>query len=166
MAQLTPAAKSMIVKQIERSLRPRGGKLVNREGELKEWFIRKLDCIVPMAMVKDDPDIYLVVLSLVRNRSCESLAKQFSHNGVKISPRTLRYRRRQVLESAVDMMPPRMAQGILIYALGESRYRLKGCKKCGGDQYLEIESPWGSGHRDYGKRAWICFSCGKDEPIE
>ena len=169
---LSPQAKALIVKQIERSLHPQSGKLVNHEGELKEWFIRKLDCILPIVFVNGNPDAYLVAMSFTKNRSCESLAKAYSHNGVTVSARTLRHRRRQVLESAVEVMPPLMAQNILMHALGESHFRKDGrCKHlspngfpCGGNQYLVEESPWGPAHEDYGKRAWRCLLCGRDEP--
>lgn len=146
--------KQAIIKHLRYNLKTRYGMFSNRQGELRVWFERHLDDILPMAFGPQDTDGRDIVnMIFVNGRSVKEVAtlygksKTFIYNHINAFFDAL-------IEALSDEIYVIMAEK----ALTLQGWRLRACPKCGGSMFYDDV-----GGVQHPGSEWCCLACGLRE---
>uniref|UniRef100_A0A6M3LB26 Uncharacterized protein n=1 Tax=viral metagenome TaxID=1070528 RepID=A0A6M3LB26_9ZZZZ len=151
-----PEIKRIIMLAIRESLPPKGrkGGFTKRDGEVRKWFLLKLEGVAAFGIhAKNSDEKTLVQWVYVDMIPIKTISK-----ALHIPERTLYHKMHRYLEDTADTMPLQMVARLL--ELKHARYRFNSCPKCikserdgkiiRGDMEFDPE-----GVPDY-----VCFQCG------
>ncbi len=148
--------KALLIKRMKASLGLRSATKTNREGELREWFIHKLEGVVAYGMAPQDD---LLGREIVRLHFVEGRPMNMVSAALGIPLSTAYRRMDDIFNAAADAIPWQMATSLLNNKV--PRYRLKGCPQCGGDQAWDSE-----GAISLTEGEWVCLACGRRYNVE
>jgi hypothetical protein len=136
---------------------------LDRDGNYQPWFIKRLAASAMWGIGKDNVrsrNLNIMRLHFIQGYSLEYLTKVCG-----LSLRQLQHIRKEFLDLLMEYAPMELAQEAL------TRWRLKACPKCGGDQSLDPEGAHGwlpnktepmgiKGEKRVELPEWVCLQCG------
>lgn len=160
--------------KIRHALVFRTGRMTDRDGNLKEWVLKRLERLTAVAFT-DKTGIRQI--DLIRSR------RVWDHGWTileiadkeRVKATTVENSLNRVLNAIIDKMPRGMAMAVLqpvseaerlnMPEWKKKRWRLKGCTKvvdgyiCRGDQHRDEDGAYAMGPE------WTCLMCGKRDII-
>jgi len=149
--------KKAIIKHLKRNLKTQYGMFSNRHGDLREWFERHLDEIVPMAFgPKETVGRQVVTKVFVEGRHIDEVAESMMK-----SRRTIYNYIDTFFSALVDALSDDLYEKMAKKAESMQQWRYKACPQCNGDMYYDDAG----GCKSSGSE-WCCIQCGCRTPHE
>jgi hypothetical protein len=147
--------KKAIIKHLKRNLKTRYGMFSDKQGELKGWFERHLDDIIPMAFgPKNTLGRQIVNKVFVEGRRIDEVAEHLGKSKSTV------YNHIDIFfGSLVDALSDNMYETLTKKAESMQMWRLKACPRCKGDMYYDDAGGVVSRSSE-----WACIQCGERVP--